>query len=194
MGYAGLASASCANNAEQLTTRPTAGGAQIVETNFSVGLDHAAVGGVVKEVTGCEASTACIPADGITAPTALQYPIARDLFFSSIKGFESPTVTSGELALGQCLSGTTALSSGTINSLIDANGFVSNLGNYPCCKDFKDEGCTPQNPVACTTNTDCTATPARPVCSTALHVCVPAPSNACANNNTVNMPSNACAF
>jgi hypothetical protein len=167
MGYAGLASASCANNSEQLTTQPTAGGAQVVETNFSVGLDHTAVGGVVKEVTGCEASTACIPADGITAPTALQYPIARDLFFSSIKGFASPTVTAGELALGQCLSGTTPLTSGTINSLIDANGFVSNLGNYACCKDFKESGCT--------------ATSGSSV-------------NGCAANSAVNMPTNICAF
>jgi hypothetical protein len=165
MGFAGLASASCANSAEQLTTKPVAGGTLVVGTNFSVGLDHAAVGGVVKEVSGC-ASNACIPAD-VAAAGTLQYPIARNLYFSSVAGFESATVTSGELALGQCLSGTLALTSGTVNSLIDANGFVSNLGNYACCRDFSEAGCTA---TASSTN------------------------NACANNGSVNMPSNTCAF
>ncbi len=167
MGFAGLASASCANSATQLTTQPAAGGTQVVGTNFSVGLDHAAVSGVTKEINGCGSPTACIPGDGITAAGSLQYPIARNLYFSSIKGFESGSVTSGELALGQCLSGTKPLTSGTVNSLIDANGFVSGLGNYACCRDFPEAGCT--------TTSGST-------------------NNACANNGTVNMPSNTCAF
>ncbi len=170
MGFAGLASASCANSAEQLTTRPTAGGTQVVETNFSVGLDHAVVNSVtLGEVSGC-ASNACIPADLPAAPatpTTLQYPIARNLYFGTLKGFASPSVTAGELALGQCLSGTLPLSSGTVNSLIDANGFVSNLGNYACCRDFKEAGCT-----ATSSSTN----------------------NECANNGSVNMPTNTCAF
>ena len=167
LGYAGLASASCANASEQLTTLPTAGGTAVVETNFSVGLDHAAVSGVTKEVNGCGSSTACIPADGITASGSLQYPIARNLYFGSVKGFADPSVTAGELALGQCLAGTQALTSGTVNALIDANGFVSGLGNYACCRDFNEAGCT-----ATSGSTN----------------------NACAINNTVNMPTNVCAF
>ena len=37
---------------------------------------------------------------------------------SSLAGFESPAVSSAELALGQCLSGTQALFGGTVNSLM----------------------------------------------------------------------------
>jgi hypothetical protein len=167
LGYEGLAAASCANAAEQLITQPAAGGTQVVGTNFSVGLDHAAVSGVVKEVSGC-ASNACIPADALTAtPPTLQYPIARDLNLSTIVGFESASVTSGELALAQCLSGTQALTSGTVNALIDANGFVPGLGNYSCCRDFNESACSATSSSS---------------------------NNACANNGSVNLPTNLCAF
>ncbi len=167
MGYEGLASASCANSAEQLTTQPVAGGTQVVGTNFSVGLDHAAVSGVTKEVSGC-ASNACIPADALAAtPPTLQYPIARDLNLSTIVGFESSAVSAGELAFAQCLSGTKALTSSTVNSLLDANGFVSGLGNYPCCRDFAESACSATSSSS---------------------------NNACSNNGTVNLPSNTCAF
>ncbi|HET7538629.1 MAG TPA: hypothetical protein VFK05_02120, partial [Polyangiaceae bacterium] len=168
LGFAGLASASCANASQQLTTLPTAGGTGVVETNFSVGLDHAAVSGVTKEVNGCGSNTACIPADNVLASGSLQYPIARNLYFSTVKGFGDASVTAGELALGQCMSGTKALTSGTVNALIDANGFVSGLGNYSCCRDFNENGCT--------------ATSGNPA------------HNACDDNAAVSMPSNICAF
>ena len=115
----------------------------------------------------CSALFAQLAEGRPATPATLQYPITRNLYFSSTVGFESPAVSSGELALSQCLSGTTALTSGTINSLIDANGFVSNLGNYPCCRDFKESAC------AATASSS---------------------NNACANNGLINMPTNACAF
>ena len=167
IGYAGLPSASCANGAQQLTTQPAAGGTQVVETNFSVGLDHAAVGGVVKEVSGC-GSSSCILADNLTStPPTLQYPITRNLYVSSVAGFESASVTSGELALSQCLSGANALFGTTISSIIASNGFVPGLGNYACCRDFNEASCT--------------------ATSSSAH-------NACADNGPVHMPTNSCAF
>ena len=77
MGNANSASASCVNPVVQLTTQPTAGGAQVVETNFPVGLDTA-VGGVVKEVSACSPNE-CIPASVLTTtPPTLQYPFSVD--------------------------------------------------------------------------------------------------------------------
>ena len=171
IGFAGLASLSAANPSEQLTTQPVAGGTQVTEHNFSIGLDKVVtIGGVNTHVVdSAMANNGCIPGDLLSAsPPTFQYPIARNLYFSSIVGFESPLVSAGELALGQCMSGTSAaLPPAVLNPMIAAQGFVPDLGNYACCRDFTESACT-----ATSTSSN----------------------NACANNGSVNMPANTCVF
>lgn len=171
IGFAGLASLSAANPSEQLTTQPVAGGTQVTEHNFSIGLDKVvSIGGVNTHVVdSAMANNGCIPGDLLGAtPATFQYPIARNLYFSSLVGFADPSVSSGELALAQCISGTSAaLPPAVLNPMIAAQGFVPDLGNYACCKDFTESGCT--------------ATSGSSV-------------NGCTANSAVNMPTNICAF
>jgi hypothetical protein len=99
----------------------------------------------------------------------IQYPIARNLYVSSTAGFENLSGSAdkvAELSLMKCFTGAQALTSGTIQNLISSNSFV-NLPNYPCCRDFNEFS-------SCGVGT--------------------ANADACANNGSVGLPSNICAF
>jgi hypothetical protein len=185
IGYGGLASLSGPNSnpSQQLVTQPTAGGTQVTEHNFSIGLDKIVNGNRV--VVSATADNACIPGD---VGATFQYPIARNLYFGSIVGFESASLTAGELALAQCMSGkAAALPPATLNPIIKTQGFVPDLGNYACCRDFNETACS--NIGACAADTDC---PGTATCNLTTGKCTN--NNACVGNDAVNMPANTCLF
>jgi hypothetical protein len=186
IGYSGLPSLTRADPSQQLITQPVAGGAQVAELNFSIGLDKVVNGSRV--VTSASADNACIPADNAAAAT-YQYPITPNLYLSSIVGFESPQLSAAELALAQCMSGrAAAIPPATINAMIKTAGFVPNAGGA-CCKDFDESVCGAPN---CSSDADCTGTAS--TCNLTTQRCTN--SNACLGNNApgVSMPANNCAF
>jgi hypothetical protein len=151
----------------------------------------------------------CIPA-GLQGK--LQYQIARNLYFGTVVGFESASVTAPERALAQCYTGRLALSGGsTVNQLIDAAGFVNLAPTGKCtgtCSANADCGtggvCSGGTCSAgsCTETSQCGA---GLTCSISGYPCCRdfaqsgCSSNngafdACGNNGSVNLPTGTCAF
>ena len=67
-----------------------------------------------------------------TASTADDYPLARKLYFNSIRGFQDPLLASGELELARCMG-----RRGAMSAVATARGFVPVPGGV-ICEDFPE--------------------------------------------------------
>jgi hypothetical protein len=99
-------------------------------------------------INGLPPTQANIEALVTTASTADDYPLARKLYFNSIKGFQDPLVRDGEYELAKCMGKSSLVGPIALN-----RGFVQVPGGV-LCEDFNGTVCpgAPANVNACADN------------------------------------------
>jgi hypothetical protein len=97
-------------------------------------------------VNGLADSVANIEALVTTPSTADDYPLARKLWFNTLKGFESADLATGELELAKCMG-----KSGSLAGIATGRGFVAVPGGVKC-EDFNNATCPASATNACANN------------------------------------------
>jgi hypothetical protein len=95
---------------------------------------------------GIDADRAHVEAHVTTPGVDDDYPLARPLYFSTLRGFEHPTLQTGEFELARCMA-----NSALVAPIVEARGFVAVPGGVRCV-DGASDACSASATNACANN------------------------------------------